>query len=198
MADPQYLANSPDRCFHCKSALYGLLERLSREEGLASVLDGTNRDDLSDIRPGLEAARRLGVRSPLADLGWTKEEIRRVSRDLGLETWDQPSSPCLSSRIPHGTPVSSEALRRIGEAEGRLRALGFPEVRVRHHGGLARIEVPEADLVRLAGAAPAVAAALHAAGYAHVTMDLAGYRRGGADRRAAEPAPDGGPAGRQP
>ncbi|MFN8548885.1 MAG: ATP-dependent sacrificial sulfur transferase LarE [Candidatus Eisenbacteria bacterium] len=183
--DPAYLANEPDRCFHCKSTLYTRLHALLDESrsrwGSATILDGTNRDDLSDTRPGRVAAERQGVRSPLADLGWSKSEIRQASRALGLSTWDRPASPCLSSRVPHGTRITEEVLRRVESAEAALRDLGFRTVRVRHHDALARIEVPTDEVTRVAARADEVAHALRAAGYRQVTLDLAGYRTGGAD-----------------
>ena len=186
MERPAYLANAPDRCFHCKDELYELLGALAAEGGGAVVLDGTNLDDLSDHRPGLEAVRARGVVCPLADQGWTKEEIREASRLLGLETWDQPSSPCLSSRIPHGTPVTAPALRSIEAAERGLHAMGFPEVRVRHHGPLARIELP-ADRIRDAAVLrESIVEAVRAAGYRWVTLDLAGYRTRIAKQGAAD------------
>lgn len=178
---PEYRANAPDRCYHCKDALYELLGRLAQEAGGAVVLDGTNLDDLADTRPGLAAIRARGVRCPLADQRWTKGEIREASRFLGLETWDQPSSPCLSSRIPHGTPVTVEALRAIEAAERELRELGFGEVRVRHHGDLARIEVPFERIPEAAAQAASMVEAARRAGYRWAALDLAGYRRGGAD-----------------
>lgn len=186
--DPAYLANAPDRCFHCKDTLFtrlGLLVEESRARwGSAIILDGTNRDDLGDTRPGRAAAERHGVRSPLAEQGWTKAEIREVSRAMGLSTWDRPASPCLSSRVPHGTRISEEILRRIERAEAALHELGFRTVRVRHHDSLARIEVPAGEIPDLLRKARPVVAALTAAGYRHVTVDLDGYRTGGADRPA--------------
>jgi len=190
---PEYRANTPDRCFYCKDTLYALLGRIAAAANGAAVLDGTNHDDLSDLRPGLRAVRARGVRSPLAEQGWTKAEIREASRGLGLETWDRPASPCLSSRIPHGTPVTEEALARIGEAERRLRALGFEEVRVRHHGRIARIEVPGDRIAELAARREEVLPAVLGTGYLLVTIDLSGYRTGGADLRPAPGSAGGGP-----
>jgi len=193
MDKPEYVRNAADRCFHCKDTLFQLLERLSGEAGGWTVLDGTNGDDLNDTRPGREAARLRGVRSPLAELGWTKEEIREASRWRGLPTWNAPSSPCLSSRLPHGTPVTLEALRRVERAEERIRRLGFPVVRVRHHGDLARVEVPPAELTALLERREDVVAAARSAGYLLVTLDLVGYRTGGADPALPE-GRDHGPA----
>lgn len=182
MSNPDYVRNGPDRCFHCKDELYGLLSELASRERRATVIDGTNADDLREVRPGRAAARQHGVRSPLAELGWIKAEIREESRRIGLPTWDQPASPCLSSRIPHGTAVRDADLRRIEAGEAALRSLGFPVVRVRHHGDLARVEVPGSDLARLEGVKDAVERALRAVGYGSIVLDPAGYRVGGADR----------------
>ncbi|MCA9726267.1 MAG: ATP-dependent sacrificial sulfur transferase LarE [Candidatus Eisenbacteria bacterium] len=181
MEDPGYVANGPDRCYYCKHALYGLLATIAAaaEEG-EQVLDGTNRDDLSDDRPGRVAAAEHGVRSPLAELGWTKREIREASRLLGIPTWDRPASPCLSSRIPHGTSVTVSALRRIEEAEGRIRRHGFADVRVRHLAGTARVEVPAAEVDRLRSLWTRIEPELRECGYDEVVLDPAGYRRGGA------------------
>lgn len=180
MENPLYLANGPDRCFHCKQALYEILGELAQHADGATVLDGTNQDDLTDNRPGRAAAISLGVRSPLADLGWTKAEIRQMSRDLGLEIWNRPASPCLSSRIPHGISVTVAALRQIEEAERRVKAHGFEDVRVRHHGRLARVEVPQTDLARLRTLWPVIEPSLRDCGYDEVHLNPDGYRRGGA------------------
>jgi pyridinium-3,5-biscarboxylic acid mononucleotide sulfurtransferase len=190
MENPAYLANNPDRCFHCKDTLFRVMEHIREASDGDTILDGTNQDDLADTRPGIRAARLHGVRSPLAELGWTKQEIREASRCLELETWNLPSSPCLSSRIPHGTPVTEAALVRIGDAERGLRALGFGELRVRHHGPVARIEVPPADLEKILARRREVLDVVRAAGYFWVTLDLEGYRTGGADPGAmGDPGP---------
>jgi uncharacterized protein len=176
-----FVENDRSRCFHCKDELYELLARVAAETGYAAVIDGTNSDDLGDVRPGIAAARRWGVRSPLADAGLTKAEIRSLSRSLRLPTWDQPASPCLSSRIPYGTAITEERLRQVETAEERLRAHGFREMRVRYHGEIARIEVADAEWSRLAEARELrrrIAADLHAAGFRYVTIDLDGYRQG--------------------
>jgi pyridinium-3,5-biscarboxylic acid mononucleotide sulfurtransferase len=180
MDDPGYVANNPDRCFHCKDELFTKLARLATAEGLAWIADGFNVDDRGDYRPGQQAARQHGVRSPLSEAGLTKADIRALSRERGLPTWDKPAMACLSSRIPYGTPVTVEALERIGRAEQALRELGLRELRVRHHGDVARIETDKAgmallmeDSVRLEAVAR-----LKALGYHYVAMDLAGYRTG--------------------
>lgn len=176
-----FIENNRARCFHCKDELYEQLARVASKEGFAVVIDGTNRDDLNDVRPGIDAARRWGVRSPLADAGLTKADIRSLSRSLRLPTWDQPASPCLSSRFPYGTAITEERLRQVDAAEERLRAQGFREVRVRYHGEIARIEVADEEWARLAHVPELrrrLAAELHAVGFRYVTIDLDGYRQG--------------------
>lgn len=175
-----FAANNPDRCYHCKVDLYERLVPLARAEGYAIVLDGLNLDDLTDYRPGRQAAARYGVRSPLVEASLTKQEIRLLSRELGLPTWDKPAMACLSSRIPHGTPVTLEALRRIEAAEEALKALGFRQVRVRDHFPVARIEVPSEEFPRLLNEATRrqILAGILATGYRFVALDLAGFRSG--------------------
>jgi pyridinium-3,5-biscarboxylic acid mononucleotide sulfurtransferase len=180
MPDPSYVANNPDRCFFCKDELFTKLERLREEEGLAWVADGFNVDDRGDYRPGQQAAKGHGVRSPLSEAGLTKADIRRLSHERGLPTWDKPAMACLSSRIPYGTPVTLETLERIGSAEKVLRALGLRELRVRHHGDVARIETDAAGMQLLMQEEIRGAAVeqLKACGYRYVAVDLAGYRSG--------------------
>ncbi len=176
-----YVANGPDRCFFCKTDLFERLQQLARAEGYAWVVDGSNLDDLSDIRPGREAARRQGVRSPLAEAGLTKAAIRSLSRAMGLPTWDKPAMACLASRIPQGIPVTIQRLSQVEAAEAALKELGFRQVRVRHHETIARIELPPEERSRLLDAALAdkVVRRLKAAGYQFVVLDLEGYRPGG-------------------
>jgi uncharacterized protein len=178
--DEAYLRNGPDRCYHCKSELFRKLLPLAEGEGYAHVAYGLIADDLSDFRPGHRAAAEAGVVSPLADVGMTKDDVRRASRALGLPTWDRPASPCLSSRIPYGTVVTPEALRRVERAEEALRALGFRELRVRHLGDTARVELAPGELERLQDPALVDAAqdAVRRAGYREVAIDREGYRRG--------------------
>jgi uncharacterized protein len=177
---PGYVQNGPDRCFHCKSELYDIAAQKQKAWGLRAVVNGTNVDDLGDHRPGLEAARRAGVRSPLVEAAFNKSEIRDAARALGMETWDKPAAACLSSRIPYGSEVTPERLSQIGGFEAALKALGFRHLRVRWHDKVARIEVGGEDLPRLV--APDVRDAVVAAGKRHgflyVTVDLAGYRQG--------------------
>lgn len=178
--DPRYAANPDNRCYFCKSELYRICAAQAGALGVPAILDGTNLDDLSDHRPGRAAARERGVRSPLVEAELTKSDIRALSRALGLSTWDQPSSPCLASRIAYGTPVTPEALERIHRCEEFLRERGFHDVRVRHHDTLARIEVGRGDLDRFADPAlrEAVIAHFKRAGYTYVTLDLQGFRSG--------------------
>ncbi len=180
LADPGYRANLPDRCYHCKHELFGRLTALARELGCAAVLDGNNADDRGDYRPGRTAARELGVVSPLdeADLG--KGEIRELSRRLGLPTWDQPASACLSSRIPYHSEVTDEKLRMIEGAEDALHELGFRVFRVRHHGDLARVELGRDEMLKAVDpeTASKIVHGLKGVGYRYVSLDLQGYRTG--------------------
>jgi pyridinium-3,5-biscarboxylic acid mononucleotide sulfurtransferase len=177
---PGYAANGPDRCFHCKSELYDLARRRVGELGFANILNGTNNDDLGDYRPGLEAARHAGVRSPLVELGFDKASVRAVAQLLGLPIWNKPASACLSSRIPYGTAVTSERLAQIGAFEHDLQSLGFGQARVRWHGKIARLELALAELPRALD--PSIRSQLVTAGKRHgfnyVTLDLEGYRVG--------------------
>ena len=175
-----YLANTPQRCFFCKDELYTHVSEIARSEGYAWVANGTNVDDLGDFRPGLDAAKKYGVLSPLVDAGLTKAEIRSLSKEMDLPTWDKPAQACLSSRIPYGTPVSVEALTRIAQAEEFLRDLGFKQLRVRHHGTVARIEVEPGDFSALLDGETRSRITQHfrSIGYAYVTLDLDGFRSG--------------------
>lgn len=181
MDDPRYAANPTNRCYFCKSELWTVLERVARERGIATILDGSNADDRSDWRPGTRAATEHEIRSPLAEIGMTKAEIRFLSRQRGLPTWSKPSSPCLSSRLPYGTPVTAPRLRQVELAEGVLRELGVAgDLRVRHHGDLARVELDQRELGewleprRLA----AIRDAVRSAGFSRVAIDLRGFRSG--------------------
>jgi uncharacterized protein len=180
MSRPLFAANPADRCYHCKDELFERLQPLARMLGLRHIAEGTNVDDLSDHRPGLAAAAERGVRSPLVDAGLTKTEIRAISRDLGLPTWDQPASPCLSSRFPTGLAITVERLTQVDRAEAALRELGFREFRVRHHDDTARIEVPAEAFARFAEEQVRrdVAAALKSLGFRFVAVDLSPFRSG--------------------
>jgi len=176
----QYRANAPDRCYFCKHELYTHLTALARTRGFAAVADGSNADDRGDYRPGRRAAREFGIVSPLDEAGLTKADIRELSHEAGLPTWDEPASACLSSRIPYFSEVTTEKLRQIEAAEAALRGLGFKVLRVRHHDAIARIELGRDEMVRALD--PEIAASidrqLRAVGYKHVTLDLKGYRLG--------------------
>jgi len=176
--NPDYARNDGDRCFWCKDALMRALGPLADAAG-ATVVLGVNLDDLGDHRPGQRAAAQRGAAFPLVDAGFTKDGVRAASKALGLVTWDKPAAACLASRLPYGTPVTLGRLSSVERAEAALRHLGFAELRVRHHGDVARIEVPELDLDGVVAKREEVVAAVSAAGYRWVTLDLAGLRSGG-------------------
>ncbi len=178
LSDPNYLANPSNRCYFCKSELWGRLGEVARERGYAAVLDGSNADDAGDWRPGLRAAAEHAVRSPLLEAGLTKAEIRVLSARLGLPTWDQPAAPCLSSRLPYGLAVTVERLRQVERAEELLRGRGLKEFRVRHHGDVARIEAGASETAQALAGAAEIARALRALGFGRVLLDVEGYRRG--------------------
>ncbi|HYT13385.1 MAG TPA: ATP-dependent sacrificial sulfur transferase LarE [Candidatus Nitrosopolaris sp.] len=177
-----YRRNNPDRCFHCKEELFETLEPVQRDLGLRHIAYGATADDADGHRPGHGSAVRRGVRFPLLEAGMGKAEIRAAARRLGLPNWNKPSFACLSSRIPHGTEVTVEALRQIESAEASIKALGFTQVRVRHHGDVARIEVEPAEIARLLANREQVVDALRAAGYKFVSLDLEGYASGSLNR----------------
>jgi len=187
LSDPAYSANDGSRCFHCKSALMEALVPIAAAAG-ATVVLGVNLDDLGDHRPGQQAALEAGARFPLVEAGFTKADVREWSRQLGLRTWDKPAAACLSSRVPYGTPVTLGTLRSVSEAESALRALGFGQLRVRHYGDTARIEVPLEDLAALVTRRHEVSAAVHRAGYRYVTLDLDGFRSGNLNAALADGA----------
>lgn len=178
LTDPRYADNTHQRCFFCKQELYGKLTEFAQERGLAHVIDGSNADDLDDFRPGLRAARDLGVRSPLQEVGLTKDEIRLLSAAFGLRTADKPAVACLSSRFAYGDPITVEKLQQVAAAEEGITALGFRGFRLRHHGQVARLEFPEGDLERAFANRAGIIAAAKDAGYRYVTIDLEGYRTG--------------------
>ena len=180
LAISAFRRNPPDRCYYCKRELFEKLRNIADELGLRTLVDGANADDVSDFRPGLRAAAELGVRSPLKEAGFTKEEIRLASRALGLTNWDKPAYACLSSRFPYGEPVTAEGVQRVEAAERFLRSFGLSQLRVRHHGDTARIEVLPDEIARLA-APPVrdrVVARLKELGFTYVTLDLQGFRSG--------------------
>ena len=175
-----YVENSPDRCFYCKDELYTLLGEMTQIEGYDFVVDGCNLDDTGDHRPGRRAAAEHGVRSPLIEAELTKDEIRELSHERGLPTWDKPAMACLSSRIPYGTPVTVQLLDEVEEAEAFLRSLGIRQLRVRHHGEIARIELDESGMAVLmsGGRRSAVVERFKQLGFLYVTLDLSGFRSG--------------------
>lgn len=180
LEDPRYQRNESDRCYFCKSELYSKLAPLAVERGLSFVVDGSTTDDLGDYRPGRAAAGERGVRSPLVEAGMSKREVRLMSRRAGLPTWDKPASPCLSSRLAYGTPVTIERLGTVDRGEGIMRELGFREFRVRHHGELVRLEVAPAELDKALRreVVDELARRFRALGFRYVTLDLHGYRTG--------------------
>ena len=177
---PDYQANNPDRCFFCKDELYTHLVRFAEEESFDSIVNGTNVDDLGDYRPGIEAAKQYGVRSPLVEAELTKDDIRALSRDMDLPTWDKPAQACLSSRIPYGTTVTVEALTKIAKAEQFLRSKGFKQLRVRHHETIARIEIEPSDFSAITSEPlrSEIKQEFKNIGYSYITLDLDGFRSG--------------------
>ncbi len=178
LTDDRYADNTHQRCFFCKQELYGKLSEFAKREGLAVVIDGSNADDLDDFRPGLRAARDLGVRSPLQEVGMTKDEIRERSRSLGLRTAEKPAVACLSSRFSYGDKITQEKLQQVARAESGIRTLGYRGFRLRHHGRVARIEFLQEDLDRAFAEREAISALVKDAGYRYVSIDLDGYRAG--------------------
>jgi len=176
--DPAYQANAPNRCYFCKDHVYRALRKYAELHGIEHVLDGMNAEDTLDVRPGRAAARELKILSPLHDLGFSKKDVREAAKALGLPNWDKPAAACLASRVPYGTSVTPKLLSQIERAEAALFDLGFRELRVRHHGDVARLEVPEGDLLRALEQREEITKALRATGYTYVTLDLAGLRTG--------------------
>lgn len=178
LTDPRYASNNSQRCFFCKTELYSKLVAVAKERGFAWVLDGTNADDLGDHRPGLRAAQNWNVRSPLVEAGMTKKEIREISNELGLRTWDKPAFACLSSRFMYGDPITVEKLQKVAKAESAIRKLGFKGFRVRHHDDVARLELEPEDMIRAMEMRDEINEGIIAAGYVFVTLDLGGYKAG--------------------
>ncbi|MBN1312658.1 MAG: ATP-dependent sacrificial sulfur transferase LarE [Anaerolineae bacterium] len=176
--DPRYAANPPNRCYFCKGHIIQAIQDVAQARGLAVVIDGSNADDVGDHRPGRQAGIEHGVRSPLHEVGFSKQDIRALARRLGLPNWDKPSMACLASRVPYGTPITPEVLSQIDRAEGVLCQLGLAQLRVRHHGSLARIEVPPADMEVVLVRRERIVADFKAAGYTYVALDLQGFRSG--------------------
>ncbi|TDB37870.1 MAG: ATP-dependent sacrificial sulfur transferase LarE [Actinobacteria bacterium] len=181
LADPRFQANPHDRCYYCKSELFSVLGETASAYGMEWIADGTNADDLNDHRPGRRAAAAYGVLSPLLDSGLGKEEIRLLSRDLGLPTWDKPAMACLSSRIPYGSQITPLMLERVASAEAACRRLGLRQVRVRAHGEVARVEVDSSEMEQAFALRRELARGVKAAGFLFVAQDLEGYRSGSFD-----------------
>lgn len=178
--DPNYRANSTDRCYYCKTELWDRMDGLARELGYATVIDGTNADDLTEHRPGMRAAEEFGVRSPLAELGWTKAMVRAAARERGIPIWDAPAAPCLSSRVKYGLSISSERLEQVERGEVLLRSFGVAgDLRVRHLGDRASVEVPAAMIPFVRERWEEIVPGLRALGFQEVDLDPRGYRRGG-------------------
>ena len=184
MSDPAFVSNPPQRCYYCKKGLFEQLRQIAQSQGLAHVLHGATSDDSKDFRPGLEAAREMGAKAPLMDAGLCKDEIRTLSRQMGLPTWDSPSMSCLAARIPYGQPITAEKLAMVERAEAYLLDKGFSQVRVRHHGSVARIEVYPDDIQRLLDKKlrTEIVAILRKIGFSHVALDLEGYVSGKMNR----------------
>jgi len=178
--NPSFFTNPPNRCYYCKKELFSKLSYLAKENKLNFVVDGSNLDDLGDFRPGMQAAKELGIRSPLIEVGLSKEEIRNLSREMGLPTWNKPSQACLASRFPYGTKITRTALRKVAEAEAFLETLGISQVRVRYYGACARIEVPVSQISRLVNEEirSMLIEKFKHIGYTYITIDLEGYRQG--------------------
>jgi uncharacterized protein len=175
---PDFTSNSERRCYFCKDHLYKLLHKYAEQHGFQVLLDGSNADDLGDYRPGLQAALEQSVLSPLQEAGFTKDEIRQLAKELNLPNWDKPSSPCLSSRIPYGTEITFSLLQQVEKAEDFLSVLGFNEFRVRHHGDIARIEIPPQDFNNLIKHRLEIIQNFKDLGYRYVTLDIKGFRSG--------------------
>ncbi len=185
--NPNYANNPANRCYFCKSTLYSDLGKMAEEKGYACVVDGANKDDEGDYRPGRKAARELGVVSPLAMVGVGKMEVREIARYLGLPTWDKPALACLSSRFPYGQKITPEKLAQVARAEEFMRRQGYKQVRVRHHGEIARLEVGTDELERAFREREKISAELKAAGFLYVTLDLAGYKPGSLNTALEQP-----------
>jgi uncharacterized protein len=188
LASEEFVRNSPERCYFCKKEFFGKLRQIAENEGISSIFDGSNTDDLRDHRPGRKAAEEFSIRSPLVEAGFSKSDVRTLARFLNLPMWDKPSLACLSSRIPHGMRITLDILETIQAAEDHMRAIGFRQVRVRHHGDTARIEVEREDfgLLLSSDAMSRAIAGLKGLGYTYVCLDLEGYRTGSMNEKAVK------------
>ena len=189
LSDPKFISNDERRCYHCKRAFYRRLSSFARSRGITAMFDGTNLDDGKDYRPGKEAAVEFGVVSPLAEAGFGKEEVRRELRKRGFDFWNKPSSPCLASRIPYGSPITKDKLAAVEACEAFLAEQGFFGARVRHHGGVARIEVPPSEIERIARAEvrSKIVERFKETGFRWIAVDLEGYRTGSLNEALGDP-----------
>lgn len=178
LENPLFTANPPDRCYHCKRARLAALQQMGKELGYAVTVEGSNQDDEKDYRPGKRAVEELGIRSPLAEAGFRKAQIREIAREKGLVVWDRPSAPCLATRFPYGSEITHRAIDQVREAEAYLAGLGFQPVRVRHEGAAVRIEVDPTEIARLAGSRELVVIMMKELGFQYIALDLEGYRSG--------------------
>lgn len=178
LADSSFTGNQSDRCYYCKTQVFSRMKQLAEERNISAVASGANADDLNDYRPGARAEQQLGIRRPLLEAGLTKDDIRQVSKEMNLESWDHPSRACLASRVPYGDKITPEKIARIEQAENMLQDLGFRQCRVRDHGAVARIEVPAREIHILVDMREQVVSLLKEVGYTYITMDLAGFRSG--------------------
>ncbi|MGD1010393.1 MAG: ATP-dependent sacrificial sulfur transferase LarE [Candidatus Aminicenantales bacterium] len=192
LACRNFSENPGDRCYYCKQELYGKISRLARRSGIPVIFDATNADDLSDHRPGRKAAAEFGVVSPFILAAWTKKDIRDHSRRLGLASWDKPANPCLASRVPYGTRITADILKKVHRGETLIRGMGFPVVRLRHHGPIARIEIPVQDFPRIMrpGTLRTIASSLKSLGYLWIALDIEGYRMGSLNRPLTGKGPE--------
>lgn len=178
LEDERYAANTPRRCYYCKTIISQLFIDYAQKHGYSQVIEGTNADDIKGHRPGRVAAKEQNIRSPLLEVGLTKNEIRRLARKAGLPNWDKPAAACLASRIPYGTSISNQSLAQVEVAEDSLREMGFEQFRVRHHGSIARIEVPASEFSKVLSRRGEIVETLKSAGFPYITLDLAGFRSG--------------------
>jgi pyridinium-3,5-biscarboxylic acid mononucleotide sulfurtransferase len=193
LTNEAFVNNPPERCFYCKTELFSKLWSIAKEREIIFLLDGANADDVKDFRPGMKAGRELGVHSPLKGAGLTKEDIRELSKELGLPTWDKPSFACLSSRFPYGHKITIDKLKQIEQAEDFLKSLGFKQVRVRHHGEIARIEIPAESITELATLPlrDQLYNKLKGLGFTYITLDLGGFRSGSMNEVLGKDVKDG-------
>ncbi|MEW6104011.1 MAG: ATP-dependent sacrificial sulfur transferase LarE [bacterium] len=178
LKNPKFIENPPNRCYFCKNGLFLRLENIAKEKGISHIIDGTNLDDEKDFRPGMKAKEEFRIRSPLKEAGFTKNEIRALSKKLNLSTWNKPSFACLASRFPYGEKITKEKLKTVERGEEFLKDLGFKQLRVRSHNGIARIEVEKREMKKALELKDEIAKALKGFGFSYITLDLAGYRTG--------------------